>query len=254
MTSAPDSVPPIDRDHYSYTTYADRGLAERFDQLRFGGPIGTYLLETQRRLLLDAVPGPRGRRIADVGTGTGRAALALAEAGAAVIGLDASREMLDVARQRAAAAHAEIQFDVADAHALPLGDRSVDVAVSLRLLMHVPDWRRCLSELCRVSSWRVIVDFPARLSAAAIESYARRVTATFGVRTEPYRLLAESDVERALASHGFRVITRHRQFVLPIALHKAIGSRGFTTGVERVLTGVGASRLFGSPVTMVAER
>jgi ubiquinone/menaquinone biosynthesis C-methylase UbiE len=252
--AAPDSGPPIDRGHYSYTTYADRGLAERFDQLRFGGPIGTYLLETQRQLLLDAVPDPRGRRIADVGTGTGRAALALAEAGADVVGLDASQEMLDVARQRAAAAHAHIQFDVADAHALPLGDRTVDVAVSLRLLMHVPDWQRCVSELCRVATWRVIVDFPARLSAAALESYARRVTSTFGAKNEPYRLLAEADVARALASHGFRVITRHRQFVLPIALHKAIGSRGFTVGVERALTGVGASRLFGSPVTMVAER
>lgn len=252
--AAPDSVPPIDRGHYSYTTYADRDLAERFDRIRFGGPIGTYLLETQQRLLLDAVPSPRGRRIVDVGTGTGRAALALAEAGAQVIGLDASREMLDVALRRAADAHVEIQFDVADAHHLPLADRSMDVAVSLRLLMHVPDWRRCVAELCRVSSWRVILDFPARSSAAAIESYTRRVRAKFGAKTEPYRLLAEADVQRELASHGFRVITRHRQFVLPIALHKAIGSRGFTLGIERALAGVGASRLFGSPVTMVAER
>ena len=45
-----------------------------------------------------------------------------------------------------------------------------------------------------------------------------------------------------------------RQFVLPIALHKRIGRRGFTEGVERGLAAVGLSRLLGSPVTMVGER
>jgi hypothetical protein len=45
-----------------------------------------------------------------------------------------------------------------------------------------------------------------------------------------------------------------RQFVLPIALHKAIGSRNFTTRVERSLAAVGLLGLVGSPVTVVAER
>ena len=56
------------------------------------------------------------------------------------------------------------------------------------------------------------------------------------------------------ASHGFRIVTRHRQFVLPIALHKKIGSLGTTLGVERALASVGLLRLLGSPVTLVAER
>jgi hypothetical protein len=46
----------------------------------------------------------------------------------------------------------------------------------------------------------------------------------------------------------------HRQFVLPIALHKAIGSRAFTVGVETVLARIGLLRLVGSPVTVVAVR
>jgi len=193
-------------------------------------------------------------RVVDVGTGTGRAAIGLARAGAEVIGLDASAQMLAVARRRAADAGVSVQFDVADAHALPIADRSVDVAVSLRVLMHVPDWPRCLAELCRVSRRRVIVDFPARLSVARLESFTRRVGAAIGYKTEPYRCLAERDVERAFGSHGFRVISRHRQFVLPIALHKKIGSLGATLGVERALASVGLLRLLGSPVTMVAER
>ena len=45
-----------------------------------------------------------------------------------------------------------------------------------------------------------------------------------------------------------------RQFVLPIAFHKAIGRLGFTQTIERGLSAVGLSRVLGSPVTVVAER
>jgi hypothetical protein len=46
----------------------------------------------------------------------------------------------------------------------------------------------------------------------------------------------------------------HRQFVLPIALHKAIGSRAITERVEHALERTGLLAWFGSPVTLVAER
>jgi hypothetical protein len=67
-------------------------------------------------------------------------------------------------------------------------------------------------------------------------------------------VFAPSAVSRALAVSGFRVAAAHRQFVLPIALHKAINSATFTSGVERALARVGLMRLFGSPVTVIAER
>jgi ubiquinone/menaquinone biosynthesis C-methylase UbiE len=241
-------------DHYSYTHYASQDVAQRFDALRFSGPIGTYLLETQERLLLEALQPAPGRRLLDVGTGTGRAAIALARAGAEVVGVDASAQMLDVARERAAAAGATVTFETADAHALPFPDRSFDAAVSLRVIMHTPDWDRCVAELCRVSRSRVVVDFPAAGSVAAIESGWRNLAHRFGARTEPYRVIGERAVRAALQRHGFSLIATHRQFVLPIAFHKALGSRGFTRSVEGVLAAVGLLRAFGSPVTMVAQR
>jgi hypothetical protein len=42
--------------------------------------------------------------------------------------------------------------------------------------------------------------------------------------------------------------------VLPIAFHKAVGSRRFTQWSERLLERIGLLKLFGSPVTLVAER
>ena len=245
---------PGSRDHYSYAHYADRDVAEGFDALRFGGPIGRYLLEWQQALLVEALSPLPGRRVLDVGTGTGRAAIGLAERGAVVTGVDASDEMTRVARSRAAAAGVAVEFGLADAHALPFADGSVDAAVSLRVIMHAVDWRRCVAELCRVSRWRVVLDFPARGSFAALESVARHIAKAVGRPTEAYRVIAERDVASVFRAQGFRVVFVRRQFVLPIALHKAIGRLAVTQGVERALASAGILRLLGSPVTMVAER
>lgn len=251
------NVRPVDgskRRHYSYEHYASREVAEGFDALRFGGPIGRYLFETQARLLDEWLSPLEGRTVLDVGAGTGRSAIGLAVGGALVTGLDASAQMLEVARKRAAASLVPVRFAQADAHHLPVAARSVDAALSLRVLMHAIDWRRCVAELCRVARWRVIVDFPAALSFAALESGARRAANALGGKTEAYRILTESGVRTAFAGQGFRVVHVHREFVLPINLHKRVSSLAFTTRVERALAGAGLLRVFGSPVTMVAER
>ncbi|HEY7790829.1 MAG TPA: class I SAM-dependent methyltransferase [Vicinamibacterales bacterium] len=246
--------PAHDADHYSYALYADPGMAESFDAKRFGGPIGELLLETQDRVLREFLGTIAGRRVIDVGTGTGRAALTLARGGADVVGIDASAEMLRVARTRADAERLEIDFREGDAHGLAFPDRSFDAAVSFRVLMHTPGWRQCLGELCRVARDRVIVDYPAACSAALLQSIGRRILARLGRRTEPYRVFTARGIRRTLEANGFRIAAVHRQFVLPIALHKDVGSRAFTEGLEAGLDAAGLLALLGSPVTVLAER
>ena len=250
----PVSTPDPHRDHYSYAHYANRDVAEGFDALRFSGPVGQFLLHSQDAVLREALSPLSGRRVVDVGTGTGRAALGLASQGARVIGLDASAEMLTVARTRANAAGLTAAWGLADAHHLPLASQSVDAAVCLRVLMHAIDWRTCVAELCRVSRSRVVIDFPSARSAAAIESAARRAKQRRGEPVEAYRVLNERDVTAALASNGFRVVLVRRQFVLPIALHKRLGAFDLTRAIERAFAAFGLLRLFGSPITMVGER
>jgi 2-polyprenyl-3-methyl-5-hydroxy-6-metoxy-1,4-benzoquinol methylase len=244
----------VNRNHYSYTTYADPETARAFDARRFGGPIGDLIAGTQARVLTGFIGTIRHRVILDVGTGTGRAALVLAREGATVTAVDASSEMLAVARRRAAEEDAPVRFLVGDAHALEFPDRSFDVAVSLRVIMHTPQWRQCLAELCRVASRLVIVDYPSAHSFAALESAARSLAHAAGLETEPYRVFTDRTIARAFAGHGFRIRSVHRQFVLPIAFHKAIGSRRFTIAVEAFLARAGLLGFFGSPITLVAER
>jgi len=247
--------PPEPRaDHYSYSVYADPAMAEAFDALRFSGPIGRLIAETQERVIASFLAPVEGKMILDVGTGTGRAALALAARGARVTGIDASAEMLAVAERRAAAAKLPVSFIRGDAHGLEFPDRSFDAVICLRVLMHTPDWRQSLAELCRLARDRVVFDYPAMRSAAALQALARRAAHAFGARVEAYRVLSDRAVADALSANGFRLVDVHRQFVLPIAFHKQLNSAAITGRVEGALARAGLTRLLGSPVTVVAER
>jgi ubiquinone/menaquinone biosynthesis C-methylase UbiE len=240
--------------HYSYRVYADPRTARTFDERRFGGPIGQLIASEQAGVLANFVGRVHGRTILDVGTGTGRVALLFAGGGAKVTAVDASEEMLAVARKRAADQSVNARFLRGDAHALDFQDREFDVAVSLRVLMHAPRWKVCVAELCRVADRLVIVDYPSRSSCAAIEAATRRILHRFGRPTEPYRVFSHREIEDAFESAGFRIRSVHRQFVLPIAFHKLLRSRKLTIAIEDALDRAGLLRRFGSPVTLVAER
>ena len=249
-------TPPSTRksSHYSYELYADPRMAESFEGRRFSGPVGRLIAAQQEQVIADFLEPVAGRQILDVGTGTGRAAIALAARGARVTGVDASAEMLTVARRRAQEHGVDVEFVQGDAHGLGYADRSFDAVVCLRVLMHTPDWRQSLGELCRVARERVLFDYPALMSAAAMQSAARHIANAVGAKTEAYRVFADHAVRAALAANGFEVARVDRQFVLPIALHKAVGSAVMTTHLESALRRLGLNRLFGSPVTVVAHR
>lgn len=248
MTGAPAP------DHYSYRHYADPATAHTFDDRRFGGPIGELVAATQARALAGLIGDVRQRRVLDVGTGTGRAALWLARSGAVVTAVDASEAMLAVARQRAAGEGVNVRFQLGDVHALDFPDRSFDVVICLRVLMHTPAWRRSVAELCRVSERLVVVDYPSATSFALVESLSRRALHAAGRSTEPYRVFTDRVITKAFGECAFTVRSVHRQFVLPIALHKAIGSPSFTTAVEDMLDRARLLKTLGSPVSIVAER
>jgi len=245
---------PEDQRHYSYEVYADPAMAERFDAMRFSGPIGRLIAETQERHIAAFLTPVEGLSILDVGTGTGRAAIALAQRGAVVTGVDASAEMLQVAERRAAEAGVAVTFSRGDAHGLDFPDRSFDAVVCLRVLMHTPDWRASLRELCRVSADRVVFDYPSMSSAAALQAVSRHVLHLVRPSVEAYRVFSGSAVTAVLRGQGFEVGGQHKQFVLPIAFHKLFNSEPFTRRVEGLMEQTGLMRLFGSPVTVVARR
>jgi SAM-dependent methyltransferase len=117
-------------------------LAERYDELR---PVDENWWELFDLLVREG--DLSGRRVLEVGCGTGRLASALAErAGSLVYGVDASVEMIAVARRTATA---PVRWEVARAETLPFEDGAFQRAI-LRLAVHLLDRRRALPELRRV--------------------------------------------------------------------------------------------------------
>jgi ubiquinone/menaquinone biosynthesis C-methylase UbiE len=95
------------------------------------------------RRLIDAAPA--GVAL-DAACGTGRHTAYLRERGHAVVGVDATPEMLDRARARVP----EADLRVGDLEALPLDGASVDLAVCALALTHVRDIGPVVAELARV--------------------------------------------------------------------------------------------------------
>ena len=88
-------------------------------------------------------------RVADLGCGTGDAAAWLGPRVDRLIAIDRSEVMLDAARTRLAGVQS-VEFVQGDLEALPLADASVDAAVSLLVLHHIPDTQRAIDEMARV--------------------------------------------------------------------------------------------------------
>jgi len=125
-------------------------LAECYDRLR---PADDNWREVTEAIWLDGdLP---GRRVLDVGCGTGALAAELSRRGAKVWGVDTSAEMLAVARERVGS---EVGLKQGAAEALPFRDGWFERVV-LRCVVHLLDRARALPELARVlaPSGRVVV-------------------------------------------------------------------------------------------------
>ncbi|MGZ8666961.1 MAG: class I SAM-dependent methyltransferase [Solirubrobacterales bacterium] len=97
---------------------------------------------------LDIVP---GERILDVACGSGNGAIAAARrAWGNTTGADFVPDLLERARERAAAERVEIEFVEGDAESLPFEDGSFDVVMSIFGSMFAPNQQRAAAELLRV--------------------------------------------------------------------------------------------------------
>ena len=111
--------------------------------------IGTTL-QMVGESLAEAVDVRAGERVLDVAAGNGNATLAAARRFARVTSTDYVPHLLEKGAARAKAEGLDIQFQVADAEALPFAEGSFDVALSTFGAMFTPDQSRAARELVRV--------------------------------------------------------------------------------------------------------
>jgi len=94
-----------------------------------------------------------GSRVLGLGRGLGDDTFQIAErvgAGGRVTGVDVSTSMIDEARRRAHVRGLPVDFEVGDSQALRFDGGTFDGVRAERMLMHVPDAERAISEMARV--------------------------------------------------------------------------------------------------------
>ncbi|HEX7122972.1 MAG TPA: methyltransferase domain-containing protein [Gemmatimonadaceae bacterium] len=97
-----------------------------------------------------------GEAVVDVGCGTGTLAIAAKRCVGAtgiVHGIDASPEMIELAKRKAGGQGVEVAFQTAVVEALPFPDASFDVVLSTLMLHHLP---RAVREQCAREMRRVL--------------------------------------------------------------------------------------------------
>ncbi|MBI3683149.1 MAG: methyltransferase domain-containing protein [Acidobacteria bacterium] len=110
-----------------------------------------------------AVPLAHGRRVLDLGCGTGYGAAELAKVAVSVLGIDISHEALDYARSHYI--NSNLFFQIGSAEQIPSPDGSFDLVVAFELIEHLPNCEKLLSEARRVLApgGQLVVSTPNRL-------------------------------------------------------------------------------------------
>jgi ubiquinone/menaquinone biosynthesis C-methylase UbiE len=146
MSGGDEGNQPMTRDHFDPQEVAG------FERATWSRCAGTYV-EGFGAMMLEAI-GPlldeagvsEGGQVLDLGTGPGLVAAAAAERGAAVIGIDFSKAMLEEARQR----YPGVEFAEAAAESLPYADGQFSAVIGNFVLHHLGQPDLALSEACRV--------------------------------------------------------------------------------------------------------
>jgi ubiquinone/menaquinone biosynthesis C-methylase UbiE len=175
------------------------------------------VFEPLARVLLRRAALRPGQRVLDVACGTGiltRLAAPILGDGGSIVGVDLSGEMLDVARARAPAADARIDWHQVDAASLPFPDAEFDVVLCQQGLQFMPDKPTALAEMYRVLKpggllgvcvWCSIENSP--LHAAIAEWAASRIGREVAARfSAPFSFGEPASLRSAISAAGFKSV------------------------------------------------
>ena len=136
------------------TADADRTLKAKHAAMWAMGnydAVATEVIASLGPVLVDAVRITSGDRVLDVAAGSGNAAIPAALTGATVVASDLTPELVEIGRQRSRDREIAIDWQIADAEALPFDDASFDAVISVVGVMFAPHHQAAADQLVRVT-------------------------------------------------------------------------------------------------------
>lgn len=166
-------------------------------------------LAARYSVALSHLPAPAGKaNAADLGCGDGYIAIQMARMGYSVTGVDGSADAVRLAR--AMAEKHPVAFTEGDVCHTPVPDASVDLAISLDVIEHLPDPIALLREMKRITKpgGHILVGTPIRFTEKPLDKY--HVHEFFA--DEFAALLKEHfSVERLVQSHPLEHLLKMRK-------------------------------------------
>jgi SAM-dependent methyltransferase len=237
MTADPSTRAYYDDFAQHYDEGRDRGYHRLVDDLEAGA----------------VLPLAAGRKVLEVGCGTGLVLERVAAVAAQARGIDLSPGMLARARARGLA------VDEGSATALPYPDASFDLTYSFKVLAHVPELDRALAEMARVTrpNGHVVFELYNRRSLRYVArrlAGSRRIGDGHEEKDIATRWMTPAEIERA-APRGTVVesIVGVRIVTPAAAVHRVPIVGGITRRIERALSRSPLAR-FGGFLVVIARR
>jgi SAM-dependent methyltransferase len=127
--------------------------ATHYDQ-RWTTPGGKYTAGTQADIVKEVCGSWRGKRVLEVGCGTGRFSTLLSSIGVRLTTVDVSSEMLKITQSKLSSLNEPnvVGYDNASIYALPFADESFQAVFSINVFNHLSHPVNALNELARVSA------------------------------------------------------------------------------------------------------
>jgi 2-polyprenyl-3-methyl-5-hydroxy-6-metoxy-1,4-benzoquinol methylase len=164
-------------------------------------------------------------RVLDAPCGGGRVTLLLAERGYEMTAADLSDSMIEITREKIAAAGLKVPVEKQDVERLTYADRHFDTIISFRLFHHFPDAgirQRVVRELCRVARENVALSY---FSPYSFTSMKRKIRAARGGRKSQKHSTPLSEVRGYFENCGFELVKDFARLNLVHTLHLAVFRR-----------------------------
>ncbi|WGI17764.1 class I SAM-dependent methyltransferase [Methanonatronarchaeum sp. AMET-Sl] len=193
--------------------YKDPEIAEKYEPKRFSGAGGSYINQTEKSCVKNALGEIKDQKILEIATGTGRFSLMLAEMGADVTACDISSPMLEIAQTKAdkKGLTDTINFFKGDAEKLPFKDNTFDKVMAIRFMHLVDEPEKFLKEMARVSKNTVIFD------TFNLQSFRILYNKILPMDS---RLYSNEEIKELAEKTNLEITDKIDSFVIPFAIYR----------------------------------